>query len=282
MNETEKTSMSFGAFTFEFQRGEWGRMASLYRSFGLDVIQLSGDLLDELIEDPRLIPSRREDLATTGLRVAALGAYRNLVSIDLEKRQRNVAYVKGCLAQATALGAPVVSTETGTLHPTGDWSDTPENSTPAAWDALYAALDELLPAAEQARAVLALEGYVNNVLKTVDQAAALLERYPSPHLKLVCDPYNYLSKDLLPAAAQHTDTFLSRFEREFVVAHLKDVGPQGAEVNTPEFERGVFPQKSYLKFLMERRSDLPLILEHLPSGHISAVIDRLRIIQAGL
>ncbi len=90
----------------------------------------------------------------------------------------------------------------------------------------------------------------------------------------MCDPYNYLSVDLLPQAARLSDAFLARFKAEFPIAHLKDVSPQRAEVDTPEFGLGVFPQAGYLKFLKEQRPDLPLIFEHLPFAHIPAAIQR--------
>jgi sugar phosphate isomerase/epimerase len=269
-----------GAFTFYFSRNEWSQMATTFEAYGLGLVQLSGELLDEVIESPAQIPAVRRQLADHGLSVAALGAYRNLISADPDKRQQNIAYLKACLEQANALGTPIVSTETGTLHPTGDWSDTPENDSPAAWAALYRALDELLPVAEQAQAVLALEGYVNNVLKTPDQAAEVIRRYNSPHLKLMCDPYNYITKDLLPQSAGLAEKFLGRFEQEFVIAHLKDVSPQGAEIDTPEFGLGVFPQAAYIKFLKTRRPDLPVIFEHLPLEHLPAAIKRLAALAA--
>ncbi len=271
-----------GAFTPYFSRSQWLPMAAAYQALGLQLVQLSGELLDEAIEAPGQLATVRRQLADHGLSVAALGAYRNLIAADPDRRRRNIAYIKACLEQASALGAPIVSTETGTLHPSGDWSDTPENDSPAAWEALYRALDELLPVAEKAQAVLALEGYVNNVLKTPDQVDEILRRYNSPHLKVMCDPYNYLTKALLPQSAQLADEFLGRFEQEFVVAHLKDVSPQGAEVDTPEFGLGVFPQAGYIKFLKTRRPDLPVIFEHLPLEHLPAAIDRLRAIAAAV
>jgi len=76
------------------------------------------------------------------------------------------------------------------------------------------------------------------------------------------------------AAERLTAEFFARFEHRFVLAHLKDVGEQGAEVDTPEFGTGVFPQRMYLEFLRARRFDLPLILEHLPPEHIPAAIRR--------
>ena len=121
-----------GGFTFYYSRGEWDRMIADFTSAGLTLVQLSGELLDEALEAPAQIPALRARLAEHGLSIAALGAYKNITALDPEKCRRNVDYVRACLEHAVELGTPVVSTETGTLHPTGDWSDTPDNATPAA------------------------------------------------------------------------------------------------------------------------------------------------------
>jgi len=104
----------------------------------------------------------------------------------------------------------------------------------------------------------------------------VLERFPSAHLQVVCDPYNYLSSRLLPARKRLSADFLHRFEHRLVLAHLKDVDPGGAETGTGEFGTGVFPQGLYLEFLAEHRPDLPMILEHLPLDHVPQAARRVR------
>ncbi len=103
----------------------------------------------------------------------------------------------------------------------------------------------------------ALEGYVKNVVKTQSQLLDLLERFPTQHLQVVCDPYNYLSRTS-PAQERATAELLERFEDRFVVAHLKDVDRDGAEAGSPAFGTGIFPQGPYLEFLRdaETRSHL--------------------------
>ena len=108
----------------------------------------------------------------------------------------------------------------------------------------------------------------------------MLDRFPSRHLQVVLDPYNYLSRHLLPVQERVTRDFLARFEHRFVVAHLKDVGEGGAEEATPELGTGVFAQEPYLSFLAERRPDLPLILEHLPLEHVPDAARRVRTVSA--
>jgi sugar phosphate isomerase/epimerase len=264
-----------GAFSGEFRRGEWDRLIQHFRQFGLSVVLLSGELLLEALDHPLSIPSLRAQLEENGLAVAGLAGYRNLIAPKADRRRENLDFLKHCLALAPLFGTAIVATETGTLHPESDWLPVHDNWSEEAWSSLCQALEELLPVAEAHGSILALEGYVNHVLGTHGRLIGLLERFPTQHLQVVLDPFNYLSRHLIPVRERVTAEFLRRFEHRFVVAHLKDISAEGAEAGTPEFGYGVFPHSLYLEFLRVRRPDLPIILEHLPLDHIPAAIQRL-------
>ena len=119
--------------------------------------------------------------------------------------------------------------------------------------------------------ILAVETYVGNVLKTQGQLTGLIGRFPTQHLQVVCDPYNYLSSDLMHVHERATSELLDRFEPRFVLAHLKDVSPDGAQAGTPEFGTGAFSQRPYLGFLRTRRPDLDVISEHVPLAQVPTV-----------
>jgi sugar phosphate isomerase/epimerase len=266
----------FGIFTYDFAAGEWERLVDTCRRMGLQTVQLGAPMLEECLDHPDRIESVVELLASEGISIAALAGYRNLVAPDPAKRRANIGFLQRCLELATRFGTSVVATETGTRHPDGDWTDSPENWRPETWELLEDAIGELLSTAERCGSILALEGSVKNVLRTSGQLIGLLERFPSPNLQVVCDPYNYLSSHLLPARERVTGDFLQRFEHRFVLSHLKDVDPGGAEVGTGEFGTGVFPQHIYLDFLAAQRPDLPVILEHLPLDHVPQASRRVR------
>jgi sugar phosphate isomerase/epimerase len=257
-----------GIFTYEFGAGEWDRLVEFCLGAGLETVQLGAPMLEECLDRPEQVDSVVEQLEAGGISIAALAGYRNLVAPDPGKRRENIEFIARCLELAARFGTSVVATETGTRSPQGDWTDSPDNWLPETWVLLDEAIDELLPVAERSGAILALEASVKNVLRTRGQLIGLLERFPSPHLQVVCDPYNYLSSHLVPARERVAADMLQRFEHRFVLAHLKDVDPSGAEVGTGEFGTGVFPQGLYLEFLAKRRPDLPLILEHLPIDHV--------------
>jgi sugar phosphate isomerase/epimerase len=270
-----------GAFSRDFGKDEWEQLAETFARLGLELTQLDGALLDECLEDPGAAVVGRAILESRDMHVAALGGYRNLIAPDSTVRAANVAHVQRCLELATTLGSYVVATETGTLSADGDWTDSPLNATETAWDLLYEALETLLPVAERSGTILALEAHVKHVLKTQDQMAGLLERFPTQHLQIVCDPYNYVSAELVPVQEEATDLLLDRFEDRFVLAHLKDVDAGGAEKGTPEFGAGVFAQSRYLEFLRTRRPDLDFVVEHLPLARVPDVRARIDAVLGG-
>ncbi|GCE15182.1 sugar phosphate isomerase/epimerase family protein [Tengunoibacter tsumagoiensis] len=269
-----------GVFSYDYPDVE-SLIAACHHS-GLTTVQLANTLLDDCLAHPEHSATLRATLEAQGISIVGLAAYRNLVAPDQAKRRSSIDYIKRCLQVAPLLGTPVVATETGTLHAENDWIASPENQSAAAWETLYQTLNELVPVAQQHGSILALEGFVNNVIGSYDRMEIMLERIASPHLQMVLDPYNYLTHAMLPESTQRAEEFFQRFEDRFVIAHLKDVSAEGAEVDTPEFGLGVFPQEPYIDFLRTRRPDLPLILEHLPGEHIPAAVTRLQAIIASL
>ena len=203
--------------------------------------------------------------------VAGIGAYRNLIVPDDAERRANIAYVERCLEAAPLAGTWVVSTHAGTRHPTEEWSDSPENLTPEAWSLLLDAVERLLAVAERAGTILALEGSVKSVLRTTAQVIELFDRFPSAYLGLVCDPYNFVSRHLLPAHERVTD--VSRPLRAPVRPRPRQGRRAGRrEVSTPAVGTGVFVQAPYFAFLQERRPDLRVTLEHLVPDQIPAAM----------
>jgi sugar phosphate isomerase/epimerase len=240
------------------------------RRFGLGAVQLGGELLARCLDHPE----RAEALRDAGIAIAGIAGYRNLVDPDERTRRENVEYLARCLEVAPRIGTSVVATESGTRSTEGQWKWSPDNRLPSSVQLFHDAVGELVEVAERSGSILALEGSVRHVLATHAGLDGVLDRFPSRHLQVVLDPYNYLARALLPAAERVTQDFLDRFEHRFVLAHLKDVSEAGAEAETPEFGTGIFPQRLYVEFLAERRPDLALILEHLPLDNVADATER--------
>lgn len=277
-----------GAFFFHHGLKDRHKLIKKFERFGLTQVQIADPLLSELAANPRKAEAVRKDFENAGIAVAGLAGYRNLVAPDPVKRREYVGFLKACLELAPALGTTVVATETGTLNPATDWEPHPENSSPRAWALMLEVISELLEVAAKNGTNLALEGYVNNIVGRLDQVDRVLQAFPGGNLTLMLDPYNYITRDLIPTADLVAQEFFDRYADLFVIAHLKDVAPLGADgtaeenggradlTGTPEFCTGIFPQQVYMRFLRDRRPDLPIILEHLPDDSIPEACRRFR------
>lgn len=265
--------------------GDHLKLLRSFNEWGLTTAQLGDPFLTRAIKEPEYRKTLLKDFEAAGVQIAGIACYRNIVSLDPKARRENLDALTAALKVAPELGTFAVATETGTFNRESDWSPAPENISPAAWQAVTDSIGELVEVAESAGSILAIEGYVNNIVGRLYQLEALFDLFPSRNLGLVLDPYNYITRDLLPAADEICTEFIETYADRFVFAHLKDVAPLGADgvaedearadlVGTPEFCTGVFPQQPYLRFLRDRRPDLAILFEHLPDEHLPAAVER--------
>ena len=150
----------------------------------------------------------------------------------------------------------------------------PENAGPEAWATLLDSVERLLPGrpsapvrcsrSKGASRACSARSRARSSCSTASPVAA-----PAGRLR----PVQLRVAGAAPARERVARELLGRFEPVFVVAHVKDVGPDGAEVSTPEVGTGVFVQEPYFEFLQTRRPDLPLILEHLDESRIPAAME---------
>ncbi|MFY1655055.1 sugar phosphate isomerase/epimerase family protein [Solwaraspora sp. WMMB762] len=168
--------------------------------FGFDAVELpieqSGDW------DPR---RTRDLLAELGLTAAGVCAVtppgRDLVDAPPAVVEATVAYLKGCVDSAVAVGAPTVG---GPVYASvgRTW-----RMTPAARAACYADFRRALaPVADHAAAhgvsigVEALNRYETSVVNTIDQAVELIDGLP-PNVGLMIDTYHMNIEEADPYAA---------------------------------------------------------------------------------
>jgi sugar phosphate isomerase/epimerase len=228
----------------------------------------------------------RETLARTGLSIAAVSGYVNLMAPDPERRRANTERLKTILSHAPELGCPYVVTETGTRHPEDDWAAHPDNATPEAYEEFRDAIAAMAEHAARAGAEILIEGAVGNVIDSPAKLSRLFEEVPSPALGLLMDPTNYLdASNLARQPAILHALFAPEIEARIRVAHAKDVrrvgGPNGVRLEkhnhmgTPDPAAewpgpglGELDYDLYLELLARNHDDVAVIIEHLEEADI--------------
>lgn len=250
-------------------------LAEACRQYGVDGLMLEGTLLEQVVRDASVGDALRGALEEADIAIVALGANRNLAVKDDVRWQDNIAFVRDCLNAARRMGTAIVVTGGGTRHPVDNNANSPENWRADARQRLFDALDVLVPAAQEAHTLLALEPHVHSVIRTQVHMTELADRFRSDHLQFVLNPYGFLwERQAGPDA--FVRGLLSRWEHRFVLAHAADLPAGGIESGLLPFGEGALDQEDYIGFLARIRPDLPVLLRGVGTGQISAAATRLR------
>lgn len=223
----------------------------------------------------------RKAYDAAGVQIAAVGGYLNLLHPDPGHRAGNIAAFTSFLRRMSELGTTLISTETGSLAPSGDWDDDPANRTPEAWTAFREVVTGLAGVAAAEGVTMLLEPYVVNICHTPELGVQMLQEVGSPALGICMDPTNFFTNELARPELV-ADTMRSGFAAEgpYVrLAHAKDVTPPAPGSGKPGLPgpgQGLIDYPLYLELLAGIGYDGPLVIEHLTEDEVP---DALRFVQ---
>lgn len=255
-----------GIFNSVYRNLSLEAMARTVRSHRLTHLHFD-PLVSSISQDYELTSSGarqvRRLLENHGIEIAALAAYTNLVDPNEERKEQKIRRMERLIELCHDYGTSYVATETGSMNPTSEWDDYPENHTPQAMEKMLAVLARLIEKAKECGVTILIEGYVNNVIATTEEAVQLVNQFGDSNLGFVLDPFNYMKQEDLDqqeAALQRVFQGLGSLSR---IAHAKDVIYTDAGIDTPKVGSGCLQWHFYADMLRRYRPDLPLILEHL-------------------
>lgn len=212
----------------------------------------------------------RQVLADHGITVAALAGYTNLVDAHTDRREAGLRAFEQTIELCPEFGTPYIATETGSLNPESPWEDYPANHTPAAWEELLTVLRRLLRRARQNGVTILIEGYVNNVVATTEEADRLLDDLGAEGLGFVLDPFNYFTRGDVDRPSEALDRIFDAIAARAPIAHAKDVVYTERGIATPKVGAGRMDWPAFAAMLRRRAPHIPLILEHLGRGEVEA------------
>jgi sugar phosphate isomerase/epimerase len=214
-------------------------------------------------------------LDRNGIKVVGLYGYYNVVAPNAEVRKRGEQRMQFLIENWKRLGSNNISTETGSLNPQSEWSDSPENATEAAYQQCRASLEKFAQMAEKTGAVISIEAYWKNVIRSPERTERLFHDIPSPALKLVMDPCNYFRKAELAQMQSMLKDIFQRVGKQTVIAHAKDVkaAPDADDTELPAAGKGVLDYPLYLRLLAQLDREIYLAVEHLSLAEVPAARD---------
>ena len=199
--------------------------------------------------------------------IAEVGAWKNMLDPDADKRRANLTYVTERLALAEALGARNCVDIAGSFNPAVWFGQDPKNLSTAFFDATVENCRKVIDGVKPSRAKFTIEMMPWSLPSTPQDYVRLIRGVDRKAFGVHLDVCNTMSSpERLYKNAEVIEECFRTLGQWIVSCHAKDLqwGP-GYQVNIQEVipGTGVIDYKTYLRELSKMPVDAPLMLEHL-------------------
>lgn len=222
------------------------------------------------IKDSDKIKAIIKEFAARDVVIAEVGAWRNMLDPDLEKRRQNLAYVQERLALADLLGARCCVDIAGSYNPHYWCGPDPKNMTEEFIEATVENCRNIIDAVKPTRTKFSIEMMPFNFPSGPDDYLKLIGNVDrkafATHLD-VCNVMNSPERMYNNGAVIHE--CFEKLGRWIVSCHAKDLAWEDyVQVSLREVipGRGQIDYQAYLRGLAGLPVDAPLMLEHLKTA----------------
>ena len=265
--------MRFGIFAKTFSRPTLDAILDAVTAHGLPCTHFNmtcvglSPMPDAI--DPDLAQQIHAEHVQRGLKMAAVSGTYNMIHPNEWVRADGLRRL-AILAQAAPLmGTAIITLCTGSRDPDNQWRHHPDNAHPAAWADLCREMEQALTLAEAHGLILGVEPELGNVVNSAVQARRLLDAMRSPHLQIVLDAANLLRPQTVADQAAILDEALDLLGDDLIMAHAKDITPDGRHVAAGT---GVLDYAHFIGGLQEIGFAGPLILHGLAEEQVGDAV----------
>ncbi|HEV2378788.1 MAG TPA: TIM barrel protein [Terriglobia bacterium] len=216
------------------------------------------------------INSIMKEFAARDVIIAEVGAWKNMLDIDADKRRQNMTYIQDRLALADELGARCCVDIAGSYSPTFWCGPDPKNITGDFIDATVENCRKLIDAVKPTRTHFSIEMMPFNFPTGPDDYLKLIRSVDRPAFAVHLDVCNMMNSP--ERMYRNSDVIRDCFHklgRWIVSCHAKDLKWEDyVQVSLREVipGRGSIDYKAYLTGLSQLPMDAPLMLEHLKTA----------------
>lgn len=219
------------------------------------------------VNDAARIRAIRDAFAAENVVIAEVGAWRNMLDPDAEKRKANLSYVSERLAVADAVGARCCVDIAGSFHPTVWYGPHPKNISTEFFDATVENCRRVIDEVKPSRTVFSIEMMGWNLPDGPDNYLKLIRAVDRKGFGVHMDVCNGInSPTRFYQNAEFIRQCFSILGRWIASCHAKDL-QWVPEMNVHFVEvipgRGEVDYRTYLTELSKLPVDAPLMLEHL-------------------
>lgn len=221
-------------------------------------------------QDAARIKSIRDAFAAEDVVIAEVGAWKNILDPDSQKRKENLAYVTDRLALAEAVGARCCVDIAGSFNPTVWYGPDPKNLSQEFFDATVQNCRTIIDAVKPRNTRFTIEMMPWNLPDGPDPYLRLIKAVDRPAFGVHLDVCNIInSPDRYYRNAEVIADCFRKLGKWIASCHAKDLAwPAEYNVHFQEVVpgRGKIDYKAYLNGLAALPFQAPLMLEHLKSA----------------
>jgi sugar phosphate isomerase/epimerase len=222
---------------------------------------------DLTVQDHDRVAAIVKEFGKRDVTIAEVGAWKNMLDPDAEKRRANLTYVTERLALAEAMGARNCVDIAGSFNPAVWFGQDPRNLSAAFLDATVENCRKVIDGVKPARAKFTIEMMPWSLPSTPADYVKLIRAVDRKAFGVHLDVCNTMSSpERLYKNGEVIEECFRTLGQWIVSCHAKDLqwGP-GYQVNIQEVVpgTGVIDYKTYLRELSKLPVDAPLMLEHL-------------------
>lgn len=271
--------MIIGARAHDFGRFPAEKLAETIEKSGFQAVQLApAKCLDSVRSIPEIreehIAELKEAMDAHHLRIAVYGSYVDLSCGDEVKREQQVSYfVQAMHWNKEILHADVVGSESSYGRPSSFEKR-------LLFPAFLRSMDTLVNEAEKIGTDIAIEPVSWHVLSDICTTAELLERFRSPHLKIILDLCNLLPRPDLIQQESYWNEVFGLLGPSIAIIHLKDIclDEHLQQVQVP-LGSGVCGY-SVLRCFLAGHPDMPVLRENLKMETAEADLEFMKGLEA--
>ncbi len=222
------------------------------------------------IKDSGRIKAIIKEFSARDVALAEVGAWRNMLDPDLEKRRQNLAFVQERLAVAEALGARCCVDIAGSFNPNYWCGPHPKNLSDEFIDATVENCRHVIDAVKPTRTKFSIEMMPFNFPTGPDDYLKLIKRVDRQAFGVHLDVCNVMN---CPERMYHNGAVIDECFRKLgpkiVSCHAKDLSWEDyVQVSLREVipGRGQIDYRAYLRGISGLPHDAPLMLEHLKTA----------------
>lgn len=204
-----------------------------------------------------------------------LGAYFNPVHPDKEALQKGIDNFKEHLKYASALGAPWVGTESGSLMGS-PWGYMKENHTDETYHMLLPIFEDLLNYAEKHNTKIIIEGAWNHVLYSPKRVSEFVRHFNHDHLVVTVDLYNFLNINNFDRQDDIFSEAITLMKDKIKVFHLKDYIIENNKLKQVALGKGLMNYPFIIDTIKKNCPDAYLIFEGVKYEDLASSLDYIK------